>query len=75
MPSYFLKYNTMLVHLQTRSQGLISSLKDDIYILVSPKSLYPEVHINNENLSNKMLPPWLEINTFYKITGGKEKKK
>ncbi len=43
-------------------------------MLVSPKSLYPDLYIGEENLTNISLPPWLEVNYFYKISNSKDKK-
>ena len=48
MPQQYLKYNTLITHLKVKSQGIfIDSYNSDTYVLVSPKSLYPEIHIND----------------------------
>lgn len=76
MGKNYLKYNTIITYLRVKTQGIImSSFNSDMYLLVSPKSLYPEIHIEEMNLTNLSLPPWLEVNYFYRIVEGKDKKK
>jgi hypothetical protein len=75
MPKKFLKYNTLLTHLKVKEEGIfVDSYSTNTFLLISPKTLYPEIHRDDENLSNVSLPPWLEINVFYRINN-KEKKK
>lgn len=64
-----IKYNTLLIQLKTKEEGFIkSSFIEDTFMLISPKSLYPDIRVNKNNLFNKHLPPEAEINTFYKLT-------
>lgn len=74
MPSESVKYNTLLIQLKTKVSGFIkNTLVEDTFIMVSPKSLYPDKRIIERNISNKDLPPWIYINIFYKVTLSGEK--
>lgn len=68
LPQKCVKYYTLLTNLKVKSQGLfLNSMSSSTYLLISPKSLYPEIYIGEDNLTNVSLPPWLEVNYFYKI--------
>lgn len=68
MPEFAIKYNTLLIQLKIKEKGFITDdYIEDTFLLVSPKSLYPDVKMNNRNIMNKDLPPWAEVNHFYKV--------
>ena len=59
MPEFAIKYNTLLIQLKIKEKGFITDdFIEDTFLLISPKSLYPDVKMNNRNIVNKDLPPW-----------------
>lgn len=53
----------------------MDSFNSNTYLLISTKSLYPDIYIGEDNLTNISLPPWLEVNYFYKIASMSSKEK
>jgi hypothetical protein len=67
----YLQYHVFLGQLRTKVKELFgTSMATNYYVLFSSKSLYPDEHISEDNLTSAFLPHWADIDCLYRILEG-----
>lgn len=64
----YLQYHVYVVKIKTKFKDFLSSkTSSNLHVIFSSKSLSPEEHISDENLSSAYLPHWADADCFYRI--------
>jgi hypothetical protein len=67
----YLQYHVFIAKIKTKVQELLTSkVTKNLYVIFSSKSLSPEEHISDENLSSAYLPHWADVDCLYRIIEG-----